>query len=143
MNFSLDIPMRSGVDLYNVSWTVPGDSFSVRDSARVTIGHGNFDVYLLDAYSSKRIILCSLTQPTNIDDTSDEGECQRNIPIVRGFQLGMNTAKASEPVSTASESRTTACDLGGPLWIIRRALKPSVTRAAMPVPASTASAMIT
>ncbi|EEE60722.1 hypothetical protein OsJ_14232 [Oryza sativa Japonica Group] len=87
VNFSLDIPMRSGVDLYNVSWTVPGDSFSVRDSARVTIGHGNFDVYLLDAYSSKRIILCSLTQPTNIDDTSDEGECQRNIPIVRGFQL--------------------------------------------------------
>ncbi|XP_020181932.1 wall-associated receptor kinase 5 [Aegilops tauschii subsp. strangulata] len=59
--FSHEIPVRSGVDVYNMSWKTPGRSFNTRGFMLNIIGC-DFDVYMLDN-SNKPTLRCTTSCP--------------------------------------------------------------------------------
>ncbi|XP_047086727.1 wall-associated receptor kinase 2-like [Lolium rigidum] len=61
--FSKTIPMKSGVDTYNMSWT-PGNSFTIYEFMLISVITCDLDVYLLDKASGTRTLVCSVTCPS-------------------------------------------------------------------------------
>ncbi|KAM0845183.1 hypothetical protein ACQ4PT_056550 [Festuca glaucescens] len=61
--FSKTIPMKSGVDTYNMSWT-PGNSFTIYEIMFLSVITCDLDVYLVDKASGTRTLVCSVTCPS-------------------------------------------------------------------------------
>ncbi|CAM0909654.1 unnamed protein product [Alopecurus aequalis] len=60
--FSKTIPMKSGVDAYNISWT-PGNSFSVSTVTLIVVTC-DLDVYLVDKDVDNSRLVCNVTCPS-------------------------------------------------------------------------------
>lgn len=61
--FSKSIPMKSGVDTYNMSWT-PGHSFTVFELITFYIVTCDLDVYLVDKEVGNFWLVCNVTCPS-------------------------------------------------------------------------------
>jgi hypothetical protein len=71
--FSLTIPVRSGVDIYNMSWRTPGRSLNTQDFI-LSITGCDFDVYLVDK-SNETTLQCTTSCP---DGRITEGLANEN-----------------------------------------------------------------
>jgi len=72
--FSRSIPMISGVDVYNVSWTAPGRSF-VASQIQLNFTGCDFDIYWLRDINS-RALVCTVTCPSDgITETIANQSC--------------------------------------------------------------------
>lgn len=61
--FSKTIPMKYGVDTYNMSW-IPGNSFTISEFMLISVSTCDLDVYLVDKASGTRMLVCSVTCPS-------------------------------------------------------------------------------
>jgi hypothetical protein len=63
VSFSKTIPMKSGVDVYNTSWTL-GNSFTFMDMVSISVVACDLDVYLVDKYVDNLRLVCKVTCPS-------------------------------------------------------------------------------
>ncbi|XP_044959061.1 wall-associated receptor kinase 1-like isoform X1 [Hordeum vulgare subsp. vulgare] len=87
VNFSKTIPMKPGVDGYNMSWT-PGNSFTALESMVLTIVACDLDVYLVDKNVGNLRLVCKVTCPSKkiaeqvyMQDPRGPGSCSVNAVI--------------------------------------------------------------
>lgn len=85
-SFSQAIPIRSGVDVYNMSLKAPGNSFSIIKGIVVHIIGCDLDVLLKDQDTGSFSLLCAVTCPNQtiaemvyLQDCDDGGFCCRAI----------------------------------------------------------------
>uniref|UniRef100_J3LWP2 Protein kinase domain-containing protein n=2 Tax=Oryza brachyantha TaxID=4533 RepID=J3LWP2_ORYBR len=62
VDISHTIPMRPGINTYNMTWKAPGRSFSL-EYAMLNITGCDFDVYLVDQNRNSSVMLCMVTCP--------------------------------------------------------------------------------
>ncbi|XP_066399042.1 wall-associated receptor kinase-like 6 [Miscanthus floridulus] len=68
------IPVRNGVDVYNISWNSPAKSFTL-SYARFNVTGCGFDMYLDDRDTNTIVRLCTLTCPEQITETVARQNC--------------------------------------------------------------------
>lgn len=80
VNFSHTIPLKSGVRVYNMSWT-PGNSFAVSEMLLISVVACDLDVFLVDKYVGGRDLVCRVTCP----DKETAEQVYRQDPHRRGL----------------------------------------------------------
>ncbi|XP_037456843.1 wall-associated receptor kinase 1-like [Triticum dicoccoides] len=63
VNFSKTIPMKSGLDAYNMSWT-PGKTFSLLSTMSLSVIACDLDVYLVHKDLGNRELICKVSCPS-------------------------------------------------------------------------------
>ncbi|KAJ1269201.1 hypothetical protein BS78_07G192500, partial [Paspalum vaginatum] len=106
------IPMRDGVDVYNISWNSPGKSFSVSYAGFTVVGCG-FDVYSADRDTNTTVQVCTLSCPAGIADAkamvhncnSTAGCCIVDLENIRAFGLSFVRHNQSSNVLPVQPNR--------------------------------------
>uniref|UniRef100_A0A0E0KNY2 Protein kinase domain-containing protein n=1 Tax=Oryza punctata TaxID=4537 RepID=A0A0E0KNY2_ORYPU len=93
ITFSRVIPVRSGVNIYNVSWIAPGDSFSGPYSTELVIAGCGFNVSFLNGNRSTFFCTLSCTSEGGIPGTIGYVDCKGGAAgcclVSRSFQDGI------------------------------------------------------
>ncbi|XP_066338673.1 wall-associated receptor kinase-like 1 isoform X3 [Miscanthus floridulus] len=110
------IPMRNGVDVYNISWNSPGKSFALSYAWFNVTGCG-FDMYLDDRDTNTIVRLCTLTCPEQITEAvarqncNGTGCCTVNLEAnIRAFGLNFVRHNQSSVVHQVQPNRSSLWD---------------------------------